>query len=128
MLQRGDLVPHFDVTTVHGVRVAYSAIWQRRNLVLVILPSAASETSMHDISQLDGLAAECAGRDTECVVTRDVVAGTRAPAAIVADRWGEIVYAAVGGLDGGTLPLVDDLLEWVTFLQHRCPECEGEAR
>lgn len=40
MLQRGDLVPHFDVTDVHGKAVAYSRLWQRQNLVLVLLPAS----------------------------------------------------------------------------------------
>ena len=34
MLQRGDLVPHFTVKTLHGDEFSYATIWQRRNLVL----------------------------------------------------------------------------------------------
>jgi hypothetical protein len=30
-------VPHFDVTTVDGRRVRYQEIWQRRNLVLLVV-------------------------------------------------------------------------------------------
>ena len=26
------------------------------------------------------------------------------------------------------VPSLDDLLEWLRYVQHRCPECEGEAR
>jgi hypothetical protein len=37
ILQRGDIVPHFDVRTTSGERFSYSAIWQRKNLVLIEL-------------------------------------------------------------------------------------------
>jgi hypothetical protein len=127
MLQRGDLVPHFSVTTVDGRRVDYSTIWQRRNLVLVTLPASDSDASAGYLSMLAIRTPEFAGRGTECVVTRDVVAGARAPSALVADRWGEIVYAIATG-SVGALPLVDELVEWVTYVQSQCPECEGEAR
>jgi hypothetical protein len=30
-------VPHFEVTTVDGQHVRYDDIWQRRNLVLVVV-------------------------------------------------------------------------------------------
>lgn len=127
MLQRGDLVPHFSVTTVDGRRFDYSTVWQRKNLVLVTLPASDSDASASYVSTLATRRSEFAGRDTECVVTRDAVAGARAPSALVADRWGEIVHAVVTG-SVAALPLVDELLEWVTYLQSQCPECEGEAR
>ncbi len=38
VLQRGDPVPHFRVTTIEGLGVAYSTVWQHRILVLVTLP------------------------------------------------------------------------------------------
>jgi hypothetical protein len=41
MLERGDQVPHFAVTMLHGTRTDYSEIWQRRNLLLVCLPAEA---------------------------------------------------------------------------------------
>ena len=45
MLQRGDSVPHFWVTTVGGEVFSYSTIWQRKNLVLLCLPAAESQSS-----------------------------------------------------------------------------------
>jgi hypothetical protein len=42
-LQRGDIVPHFDVRTTSRERFSYSAIWQRKNLVLIILSATAAE-------------------------------------------------------------------------------------
>jgi hypothetical protein len=53
MLQTGDLIPHFTVTTFSGESFDYSDIWQRKNLVLVLLPHAdwrpppSSSTSSH---------------------------------------------------------------------------------
>jgi hypothetical protein len=45
----------------------------------------------------------------------------------VADRWGEIVYIA-GGVQVAELPSPHELADWVSYVQHRCPECEGEAK
>jgi hypothetical protein len=46
---------------------------------------------------------------------------------VVADRWGEIVHiAAPSGIAG--LPDPGELLEWLDYVEHRCPECEGETR
>jgi hypothetical protein len=54
MLQRGDLLPHFAVTTLDGGVMTYSTIWQRKNLVLVILPGAALDLrSRAYVSQLN---------------------------------------------------------------------------
>ena len=38
MLQPHDLLPHFEVADLGGEHVRYSSIWQRKNLVLVMLP------------------------------------------------------------------------------------------
>jgi hypothetical protein len=65
-------------------------------------------------------------RHTECVITRDVVAGAPSPGIVVADRWGEIVHVARGS-QGTPLPEPDELLEWIDYVQHQCPECQGEA-
>lgn len=125
MLQRGDIVPHFEVRTVHGEVFSYSAVWQRRNLVLVILSAtAAADGYVRDLRARD---AEFGDRDSVCVVTHDGVSGLPTPGALVADRWGEIVHvaAATGTAD---LPTPQELLDWVEYVGNRCPECEGEAR
>jgi hypothetical protein len=127
MLQRGDLVPHYSVTTVQGRLVRYSTIWQRRNLVLVTLPTSDSESSRAYVSQLDAESRALSGHETECVVTRDMVAGVPCPGFVVADRWGEIVHVAAGS-DVSDLPRLSELFEWVTYLQSQCPECQGEAK
>ena len=127
MLQRGDSIPHFDVKTLDGELFSYAGIWQRRNLVLVALAAADTESLGSYVSRLNALTSEFTAKDAECVVTRDDVPGIEGPAVVVADRWGEIVHAA-------TAPHVyyltppEELLDWIDYLQRRCPECEGEAR
>lgn len=127
MLQRGDPVPHFSVTTVHGQPARYSTIWQHRNLVLITLPAADSETARAYVTGLEQALPALAELDTACVITREMISGAPSPGAIVADRWGEVVYAA-GGAEVADLPPVSELVEWAAWLQHRCPECEGEAK
>jgi hypothetical protein len=84
--------------------------------VLVTLPS-----------QLISHMPEFSQHDTACVITRDHVPEIPSPGVVVADRWGEIVHIAAGAdVDG--LPLPRELLEWTGYVQHQCPECEGEAK
>jgi hypothetical protein len=126
MLQTGDLVPHFTVTTFSGESFDYSDIWQRKNLVLVLLP-AESAASTKLVDQLTAHMSELTGDDSACVITRDRVSGVPSPGIVVADRWGEIHHVA----DGKTvddLPGPDDVIEWLRYVQHQCPECEGEAK
>jgi len=126
-LQRGDPVPHFRVGTIDGRRIEYSTIWQRRNLVLVALTESNSAPSRKYVSQLEAEWSAFQSHETECVVTRDIVAGAVSPAVLIADRWGEIVYVADGS-SVGELPRLAEILEWVAYLQTRCPECEGETK
>lgn len=130
MLGRGDRIPHISVTRIGGTTFAYDDIWQRRNLVLV---SLAGERVDHD-HDAAAYAADLAARDaafqefeTTVVVTRESVPGLPSPAVLVADRWGEIVF--VESADRvASLPRAADLLDWLRFVAHACPECEGEAR
>ena len=124
MLRRGDTVPHFVVRTVTGDAFDYSAIWQRRNLVLIIVPA---ESARHYEQPLSARAAEFESLESVWVVTNDCVAGLPAPAALVADRWGEIIHL-VAPVDIASLPAAQELLDWLGYVQNRCPECEGEAR
>jgi AhpC/TSA family len=127
MLQRGDSVPRFEVKTVGGELFSYSTIWQRRHLVLLALPAAQSEAAETYISELMARRSEFTAKDAECVVTGDRVPGIHSPAAIVADRWGEIVHiATTSRVEDLASP--EELLDWVDYLQRRCPECEGEAK
>jgi hypothetical protein len=127
MLQRGDSVPHFAVKSVGNEPVDYSTIWQRRNLVLVTLPHVASDARTRYISELTSLGPALSAQNAECVITLDCVPGTFSPGVLVADRWGEIVYTgAIPDIAGAPSPA--DLLDWVSYVQSRCPECEGETK
>jgi peroxiredoxin len=127
MLQRGDSVPHFDVRTTEDRRISYATIWQRRNLVLISLPDVTSAACEAYIAQLTLQIAAFAGQNSEYVITRDRVPMISSPSVIVADKWGEIFYVATAS-DVVDLPPAQELLDWVSYLQTRCPECEGEAR
>jgi hypothetical protein len=119
-LQRGHAVPFFEVETAGGARQAYRDVWQRRSLLLVsVAPPGVHAT------QIAAQLRERVGEDAEVVVTSDPVDGMPRPGALVADRWGEIVFVAP--IDPAAVD-VEDLAEWVRFVQLQCPECEGEAR
>ena len=127
MLQRGDLVPHFTVKTLHGDEFSYATIWQRRNLVLVALPVTDSEPARSYVSELTARGAEFSAGDADCVITQDRVHAIPSPAVLVADRWGEVIYIE-GKSDTRDLPHVEEVLEWLRYVQSRCPECEGESK
>ena len=127
MLQRGELVTHFDVATVGGTRVRYADIWQRRNLVMVRLPVEASAERDEYVARLRDTIPKFAAHEAECVITVDTVSGVPGPAVVIADRWGEIVFVQPGR-SIADLPDVTDILEWLRFVQYQCPECQGEAR
>lgn len=125
MLKPGDILPHFTVTDLEGRTVDYSSIWQRRNLVLVMLPD--DSPSSRDYAEQLASRAKAQSEDTSWIVTRNRVEGLPYPGAIVADRWGELIHVAPAA-DVAHLPSPDDLAEWVEYVRYRCPECEGEAR
>jgi hypothetical protein len=126
MLQPNDLVPHFEVTDLRGGRARYSSIWQRKNLVLVMLPDS-DPSSQGYADQVMARVPAPNEDDTAWIVTRDSVAGLPHPSVVVADRWGEIVHVAQPSAVHD-LPAPDEIADWVRYLQHRCPECEGEAK
>jgi hypothetical protein len=117
-------VPHFDVTTIEGRRVRYDDIWQRRNLVLVVVLPPERETGSRYASQLEAHRAEFEAEETTVVVTTDAVPKLAAPAALVADRWGEIAFLEQASVaQPFRWPDVDELLSWVHFIEIQCPEC-----
>ena len=125
MLERGDTVPHFEVRTLSGEVFRYATIWQRRNLLLLIVPDpAAGESYRTALSAPGGGVRE---PDIECVITRDDLPGLHGPAALIADKWGEIVHVASTS-KVEDLPPPAELLDWLDYVERRCPECEGEAR
>ncbi len=129
-LQRGDQLPAFVVPDIDGARFDSGTIWQRRNLLLVSLPPGADA---HGDAKVAAWVAAVRTMDdtfqeheTTVVVTHEAVGGLAA-SAIVADRWGEII--AIEPCDpAADRPPVAELREWLRFVAHACPECEGEAR
>jgi hypothetical protein len=127
MLQRGELIPHFEVATLGGERINYATLWQRRNLMLVTLPAADSDASSRYVSELIDRIAQFRAQNTDCVMTREPVPGMPCPGALVADKWGEIIYVRAAS-EVADLPSAEDLSDWITYVENRCPECEGEVR
>jgi hypothetical protein len=127
MLQRGDLVPHFEVRSLEGEPFRYSTIWQHKNLLLVTLPTLDAESTSAYALDVTARVRQLADQNVECVITQDPVPGISAPAVVVADRWGEIVFAVeTSGVSD--LPAPQELIEWLNHVGNQCPECEGEAR
>ena len=52
MLNKGDHVPRFEITTVDDVRVNYADVWQKKNLALVCLSEDDSPDAQSYIQQL----------------------------------------------------------------------------
>ena len=127
MLSAGDVLPHFEATTVTGERFMYSRVWQRKNLLLVVLPIDDEAAAVAYDAQLRDQAAAFCATDTVWIVTRDSVSGLPVRAVAIADRWGEIVYLATIE-DPSGLPPPSELLDWTGYVQRRCPECEGETK
>jgi hypothetical protein len=125
----GKRVPHFDVVTIDGTRVPYvDAIWQRRNLLLVLLPDVTSPSARRYLASLTAVASDLATLRATLVVTSEAVGDLRPPAALVADEWGEVAHVEAPD-DGRVASLSDpeELMSWVRYLSTRCPECEGEV-
>ena len=126
MLERGDQVPHFAVATIDGGRVDYRDIWQHTHLLLVTVGPAEPAGAGSYVAHLASQAPAVVSHDAACVITRDPIPGVPAPAIVVADRWGEIQIVIPRRASEGPDPA--EILEWMSYVQSRCPECEGEAR
>ena len=127
MLKSGDRIPHFEVTTHDGSRVRYADLWQSKNLLLVALSAANRQSTGLYLSGILEHLTELTAHDTACVATFDDVPNVRPPAVAIADRWGE-VHFAVETDTVKELPDVEELVEWLRYVQYQCPECQGEAR
>jgi hypothetical protein len=127
MLQARDHVPHFTVTSIDGARVDYSQIWQRENLLLLSLPDSKSPESEAYVGQVERQLRESDVGDTKWVATREAITEVPRPGVLIADRWGEVAFVAEAQ-DIAGMPPPGELIEWLRYVQNRCPECEGEAR
>lgn len=127
MLVKGGAVPHFEVLDLDGRAVRYTDLWQRRPLVLVALTGRDDDLGRACAAEIAARLAAPGAPDAALVVTADAVPSVPPPAVVVADRWGEVYFAA-GGPTARELPAPAEIIEWVTFVAHECPECQGEAR
>ena len=127
MLERGDVVPHFEVTTANGERVRYATLWQHKNLVLISLAASTSEAVENYLSELTAGIPRFSAHNAACVITRVQVPGVPCPGVLIADRWGEVFHVRAAS-DVGDLPPVDELIEWLEYVEMQCPECQGEAK
>lgn len=126
-LRAHDSVPIFTVTNSLNDRpFAYEDIWQRKNLVLVTIPRG-DATGARYVERLLARATDHRADDVQVVVTTDGVPGLPSPGVTIADRWGEIAFAQ-DAERADALPSADDVVEWVTFVQMQCQECQGETR
>ena len=126
-MQRGDSVPYFEVRNLAGEPFSYSAIWQQKNLLLVVLPTVDSQSARTYVAEVAARLRGFDDRHVAGVITRDQIAGIAAPAVVVADKWGEVAFA-VQTSDVAKLPSPEELTEWLSYVMTQCPECEGEAR
>jgi hypothetical protein len=127
MLSAHDPMPMFTVTnSLDGRAFAYEDVWQRKILVLVTIPRD-DATGAGYVERLLEAATDLRSVDVQIVVTNDGVSELPFPGVTIADRWGEIAFVhGVKHVD--ELPSPDDVVEWVTFVQMQCPECQGETR
>jgi len=131
----GTPVPHFSVTTRAGETFSRGQIWQREQLLLVLLPAEPWPALTVWADGVEAARERVRKMETALVITSDPVSGFEPPVALVADRWGEVTHAATVSIDADpasgrerVTPDVGDLLVWVEATLHRCPECEGEAK
>ena len=127
MAGAGDSVPFFEITDTRGEHVRYRDLWQRKNLLLVMVPHQRPLFATV-LARLQARMPELTSHDTAVVFTSDAVAGLPRPGVLVADQWGEIHYLAAIEADQPSAADPDALLEWLRFVWYQCPECQGEAR
>ncbi|MGE3274414.1 MAG: hypothetical protein AB7O67_04840 [Vicinamibacterales bacterium] len=121
-----DLLPHFEVTDLRGARIRYASFWQRKNLVLVLVPDSLPSTCAF-ADRLLATIGELGQDDTAWVLTADAVEGLPRPGVVIADQWGEIAYV-FSPSDATGWPFAEALITCVRAIEHRCPECEGESQ
>lgn len=127
MLNPHDLMPMFTARNQVDDSVAdYRDIWQRKQLVLVSLTEGDVTRDAY-VESLLAHAPALGHADTAVVITSESIDGVPRPGVVVADRWGEVRFAA-SGERAADLPHASALAEWVSSVAMECPECQGEAR
>ena len=126
MLNKGDHIPEFEITTIDDIRVNYADLWQKKNLALVCLPEDSSPDALTYIQQLREALPALSIHDAVVVVTKNPVDGMPLPGCAVADRWGEMQWVASANRVA-ELPSAREIAAWLRFVEIQCPECEGEV-
>jgi hypothetical protein len=122
-VNRGEQLPLFRVIDVDGREHAYADLWQRTAILLLLV----RDDDPHRYhQQVAARRSEIQSYDAAVIVARGPIAGISEPAALIADRWGEVQFSTSS--TDGTMPTLDELIDWLKYVQQRCPECEGEAR
>lgn len=122
-LRPGELIPHFEGLTSDGRRLEYEQLWQRRNLVLFVLPPNSHDVARRYLGALEGRLAELRPDDTTLVLSDLGLARLPLGTLVIADRWGEIAHLQELASDVAAWPSIDDVLDWVEFIRMKCPEC-----
>ncbi len=123
----GDSLPDFDARTLADRPINYRQdVWQKKLAVLIGFLDPASDAARAYRRELSRREADLTAWDTLLLVVTHLP-GCTAPAVVIADRWGEVRHVAHPADDRG-LPGIDDLIEWLRFVQAECPECQGETR
>jgi hypothetical protein len=126
MLNKGDHVPRFEITTIDDIPVNYADLWQKKNLALVSLTEDDSLEAQSYIEELREALPALAAHDAVVVVTTTGIEGMPQPGCAVADRWGEVQWIASAESVAG-LPSPREIAAWLQFVEIQCPECEGEV-
>lgn len=130
VLERGMLLRDVPAQTFDGHSVSVSDFRGRRNLVLILPGMQGEEASL--LSELRQSAAELQEEEAVVLIAdpsddahRHYGAaspeGSRIAAVYIADRYGEIYFAAHSG-PGDSLPAAAEMLEWLRFINAQCPE------
>ncbi len=146
--ERGSCLPDFAYTTIEGVARRLSDFKGRRNLVLILtgdpenalldaIARAYPEFLAHEACVITILKCErdLAARardahgwpfevaaDPSGIVHRELGAADASTAVFVTDRWTEVFFAS-SAAEGSAGPEAQELLDWLTFVEHQCPEC-----
>ncbi len=138
LIEPGDLLPDLEGRTLDGSPVRYRDLWQKKAAVVVTFGSLAHRGTAAYLEELSRHSSDFRLYDATLIlrdarVTLGPSDGASAspadlpiPSVIIADRWGEVRY--VGRLADHHLPAVDEVIEWLRFVQMECPECQGETK
>ena len=126
MLNKGDHVPRFEITTIDDIRVNYADLWQKKNLALVCLSEddSAGRAVLHPAaarSAEGACGARRGGRRDDDADRGHAAAWLRRGRSLGRDA---VDYVGDRVAD---LPSAREIAAWLRFVEIQCPECEGEV-